>query len=520
MSNTSSESSNKSDSNKSESSNKSEYSNKSDSINSSISRKSEHIGERNTADAEKVQEALNEFYKMKSKYETIYYEKYVKPIIKSKDKSKREKRVEYSKLPKAECINCKRNVGTVFSIKPDPEDYKRIFIAKCGDLDEPCPLDIQFELADRQRLETQTKEDTNDLNYIKTKIVVDKNDTIFGYTDEQTAIIRFKLNTERMTETTEMLGYTINTNITINDSPEKKELLKHLEVDFGDNLLIPFKNMIKEYEASGYNNNAKMIEAITFYKDEMIPALTEIQKLKYKTDMIEFNENEKSKSDSIYTLLQRKNSLASSEFNFFTDDKFVSFVKGIYETKGKTAKNRSSQNIVTRKNKKQVLVLEEEEEPEVPVVEEEEEEQVEKEKEPDSESKEYYNIWNSLTQKYKDNLSQDPDWLTKTMNSFIEFDKRRTEGKTRYGESREFVHPDSLLLPPKLSEDGSYYDYGNPLYNKILNSSQDSLREGSKKVGPNAILMSMLPKNPDGSYDQYLTALANIIGPEVGFTKQ
>jgi hypothetical protein len=503
------------------SNNSSKSSNNSDSINSSISRKSEHIGERNNEDGEKVLEALNEFYKLKAKYETTYYEKYVKPIIKSKDKSKREKRVEYSKLPKAECINCKRNVGTVFSIKPDPEDYKRIFIAKCGDLDEPCPLDIQFEMADRQSLEKQTMEDTNDLKYIKTKIIVDKNDTIFGYTDQQTAITRFKINTERMTEATEMLGYTINTNITINDNAEKKELLKHLEIDFGDNLLIPFKNMIKEYETSGYTNNAKIIDAITFYKDEMMPALSEIQKLKYKTDMIEFTENEKGKSESIYTLFQRKNSLASSEFNFFTDDKFISFVKGVYETKGKTAKNRSLQNTITRKNKKQVLVLQEEE-PEVPpVVEENEDEQqevsvVEKE----FGAKEYDNVWNSLSQKYKDNLSQDPEWLTKTMNAFMEFNKRRTEGKTRYGESREFVHPDSLLLPPKLSEDNSYYDYGHPLYNKILNSNQKTLPDGSKKVIVNEILMSMLPKNPDGSYDQYLTALANIIGTEVGFTKQ
>lgn len=505
MSNNSSESSNKNDSNNS------------DSISSSISRKSEHIGERNNEDGEKVSEVLNEFYKLKAKYETTYYEKYVKPIIKSKDKSKREKRVEYSKLPKAECINCKRNVGTVFSIKPDPEDYKRVFLAKCGDLDEPCPLDIQFEIADRQSLEKQIKEDTNDLSYIKTKIIVDKNDTIFGYTDQQTAVTRFTINTERMSEATEMLGYTINTNININDSTEKKELLKHLEIDFGDNLLIPFKNMIKEYEASG--QSAKMIEAITFYKDEMIPALSEIQKLKYKTDMIEFTENEKGKSESIYTLFQRKNSLASSEFNFFTDDKFISFVKGVYETKGKTAKNRSSQNTVTRKNKKQVLILEEEkeEEPEVPIVEEEEEEG--EEQEPVGQ-KEYDNVLNSLSQKYKDNLSQDPEWQAKTINSFIDFNKRRTEGKTRYGESREFVHPDGLLLPPKLSEDNSYYDYGHPLYNKILNSKQETLPDGSKKAIPNAILMSMLPKNPDGSYDQYLTALANIIGTEVGFTKQ
>lgn len=64
-----------------------------------------------------VNDALNEFYKLKSTYETEYYTKYVKPIISSEGMSKREKKAAYSKLPKAECINCKRNVGTLFSIK-------------------------------------------------------------------------------------------------------------------------------------------------------------------------------------------------------------------------------------------------------------------------------------------------------------------------------------------------------------------------------------------------------------------
>ena len=56
-------------------------------------------------------EAINEFYRLKDKYESGYYEKYVKPIIRS-NKSKREKRVEYSKLPKHECINCKNYILT------------------------------------------------------------------------------------------------------------------------------------------------------------------------------------------------------------------------------------------------------------------------------------------------------------------------------------------------------------------------------------------------------------------------
>ena len=35
-------------------------------------------------------EAINEFYRLKEKYESVYYEKYVKPIVNS-DKSKKEK---------------------------------------------------------------------------------------------------------------------------------------------------------------------------------------------------------------------------------------------------------------------------------------------------------------------------------------------------------------------------------------------------------------------------------------------
>ena len=37
-------------------------------------------------------EAINEFYRLKDKYETVYYEKYVKPIVNNK-KPKREKRI-------------------------------------------------------------------------------------------------------------------------------------------------------------------------------------------------------------------------------------------------------------------------------------------------------------------------------------------------------------------------------------------------------------------------------------------
>ena len=73
-----------------------------------------------------VNEALNEYYSLKSTYENNYHDKYIKPILTAKNKSKQEKRLEYNKLPKPECINCKRNVGSIFTIKKNHNEYFRI----------------------------------------------------------------------------------------------------------------------------------------------------------------------------------------------------------------------------------------------------------------------------------------------------------------------------------------------------------------------------------------------------------
>ena len=66
-------------------------------------------------DKPSINECINDFYKLKDSYEQGYKDKYITPIIKS-DKSYKEKRINYSRLPKQECVICKRNVGTIFSI--------------------------------------------------------------------------------------------------------------------------------------------------------------------------------------------------------------------------------------------------------------------------------------------------------------------------------------------------------------------------------------------------------------------
>jgi hypothetical protein len=145
----------------------------------------------NTNNKPDVNDALNEFYKLKSRYETDYYTEYVKPIISSKGMSKREKRIAYSKLPKPECVNCKRPVGTIFTIKKDADEFIRIFTAKCGDIESPCPLDINIEYAERHTYVSQMETQDKELNEVKLQIIKDKNDLMFGYIGQNDAVFKF-----------------------------------------------------------------------------------------------------------------------------------------------------------------------------------------------------------------------------------------------------------------------------------------------------------------------------------------
>ena len=76
-----------------------------------------------------IDSAIAEFYKLKEKYRSRYYEKFVEPIVKSSVISSKHKRVAYAKLPKAECINCQRQVGSIFTISNDDDTDNRLFKA-------------------------------------------------------------------------------------------------------------------------------------------------------------------------------------------------------------------------------------------------------------------------------------------------------------------------------------------------------------------------------------------------------
>ena len=119
-------------------------------------------------------EALNTYYKLKTAYENAY-NKDKNKIIKMKDLSWKEKRVEFSKL-KPNCINCKRAVGTLFYTSKDKGE--RALFAKCGDKSNPCPLNIAINLGYIVNLENELANDEKTIADEKREIIADKKNVI------------------------------------------------------------------------------------------------------------------------------------------------------------------------------------------------------------------------------------------------------------------------------------------------------------------------------------------------------
>jgi hypothetical protein len=525
-----------------------------------------------------INEVLNEYYKLKSKYEDNFHDKYIKPILRSEGKSKREKRLEYQKLPRPECINCKRNVGSIFTIKKNTQEYSRIFIAKCGNLDDPCPLNIVFDYSGRDELDKEILKHDTDIKEIKNKIIFDKNNMMFGYIDQNKAVEIFNTDTTELKEITEAAGFIMEINIQLNDNPVKKNLIKTNEDKLGIDYLLPFKRMIKEFEQTG--KTEILNKAIHFYVDELAPLAKTITNLKYDVSYVDFlekkdNEDPTEKGD-LYILVQKKNSLYNLEYTLYGNDDIKSFVKGTKDigskSKNKTKKILEQIHKKTRKLRPDLEFVEEEEGQEEEIddykpinlkkklVLQNATEALEESKQPDFELKpdlqqnisveeddvitpyinsngsvtwsttegqinmKYQNIWDALSPQYKAALIQDEDWMKKTIDHFVAYNILRIENKVPYTSSREFVHPDGLLLPPQKINDFEY-DYGNSIYNKLLNGEKNSiwlsfLPKSNKQPQMNKdILSAIFPEHYSNEYNGYLNAIASYLGNKVKFTK-
>jgi len=438
-------------------------------------------------------DGFNEYYKLKNKYESDY-NKDKQKIIKNKQMSWKEKRNEYKQL-KPKCINCKRPVGTIFSIKRSGEanDDFRELKAICGSLSEPCTLNININAGVTYNMMDHIKELEKDIENYKNEIIEYKNKLLFGYTKTETAVENFDKIKEAINDTSFLLNINYEHMFDVVDNKITNESIAKLKEEVYI-LINEIKMSIKQFDSTG---NVQFIrDSVDIYVNQMESKLKELLTLKYKVNLVEFDE-----SEGVYRLIQRKNSIADLEDSYIAPS-VVNFNYGeIYV--GKVGEKQKT--IRKTGTKKQLIVetspLDKENGDDLGIT-------VRPTYNDDGtitwDNPEYQAVWNKLSFKYKQALLRDGnrEWLLETMNKYVKYKKEN--------KPLEFATPSNLIFPPQILEDGNY-DFGNELYNENFNNQDKSYQ--------NTLLTLYSEKNGVRDYTMLVDTLNNSIKQELGFNK-
>ena len=279
----------------------------------------------NNSEKKEFNDALYMFYKLKGQYEYfIGLEK--KSIIKSKVLSWREKRRMFKRY-KPKCINCKRAVGTVFSVgkqltksNEDDNDQNdaRILRAYCGDRLNPCPLNIEITSNLFNTKQYLNEEETN-LNDDKTEVIKYKNDLLFGYLSENEVVDKFEELKEKIKSETSNYEFLLSQyNEVVNNSEKFQKITKNTKEIY--ETIDKIRNTIDKYDKT--DNLRYVDDAVTLYVNDLTPKIKQNNQLKYKVEYVEFNDY-----DDTYNLVQLPYTVEDMEASL--DNKVVNLVTGL-----------------------------------------------------------------------------------------------------------------------------------------------------------------------------------------------
>jgi hypothetical protein len=419
-----------------------------------------------------VNDAFNEYYKLKSKYENEF-NKDKQKIIKSKMLSWKEKRNNFKQL-KPKCINCKRPVGTIFSIKKsgDPKNDFRELKAICGSLSEPCNLNVNINAGVTFNILDHIKELEKDIEQYKNEIIEYKNKLLFGYINSGTAVENFDRIKEAINDTSFLLNINYERFFDVTDNKTTNTQISKLKEEVYI-LINDIKENIKQFNST--NNIQFVRDSVEVYVNLMETKLKELSNLKYNINLVEFDE-----SEGAYRLIQQKNSIFDLEDNYVSPE-IVTFNYGeIYSRKSskisKSEKTLGEDEIIVKT--------------------------IEPTYNSDGtiswENSEYQNIWKRLPFEYKKALVSDKEWLIQTVNKLVQ--------NKQQNKPLEFVNPNNLIIPPNKLENG-LYDFGNKTYNKMFNKFDKSYQ--------NTLLTLYSDKNGVRNYDMMIESINNLVKQEL-----
>ena len=250
-------------------------------------------------------------------------------------------------------------------------------------------------------------------------------------------------------------------------------------------------------------------EAVDIYNTNLKPLLKEIMNLKYRENMVWYNED-----DNTFNLIQNRYTISNLQVNLL-DESVKQFNVGMAAIPIDAKKQKQSQRQRQKQSQKPKTKL---------IIESDSENDDEAEAETKAESiinkpmdtnapiidkngnatwsnPEYQKLWDAMSSTLKTALLTDREWLQEFMDSCVNSKQNKKQCK--------FITPSNLILPPQILDDGQY-DFGNEVYNNIFNKLDKSYQ--------NTLLGVYSIKDGKKNYKMLEDALGNIIAKELSFS--
>ena len=458
-----------------------------------------------------VENSMNEYYRLKNRYDDENG-KNKKKIINNKQLSIKEKRAEFKQL-KPKCVNCGKPGGTTFAsvvgkVENSSETFRELR-AFCKAV-EPCGLNINIAVGNFNNINNLLKTIDDEIDKSKKEIIKDKNKLLFGLITTEQVLENFDIHKENITEFTELLENYLQEYIKVTDNAETKQKLKE-ELEKSYLLIQEIKHTISNFNTT--NDIQFVRDAVNIYTTNLKPILAELLKLKYKQNMVSYNEN-----TNTYHLIQNKYSIKDLEFNLGKYETVVfdtSLQTGpkkralVIESSSSSTKN--SRSLDTELNSSEAIseassddiigkpTFNKDSNGKVLTV--------------TWSNKEYQGLWNRMNKKLQDALLSDIEWLQEFMNNCV---KARLEKKPC-----QFTNPSNLIIPPQISNESfdelpetpsqTLYDFGNTVYNDFFNK----LAKGYQDT----LLSLFTVKDGNKNYDMFEHQIASLIAKSLDFER-
>lgn len=447
-----------------------------------------------------IKDALNEYFKLKNKFEDIN-NKFKKKLLNNPSLSNREKRRQFLKY-KPKCINCKQpsKKGTIFSIIPksneDNNSSTRIFKASCGNIIEPCNLNIEIEMASYDSIEDTLSILQDLIKGLKNEIIIDKNKLLFGLISTENALENFDKIKSDLNDMTVIYEEYLTTYFNIIDNNLRKLELNESMILYYQLIANIRENILKMKEF----NDVKFAQDIAFiYESQLLPLLQKIRELKYKTNYV-------NNDDGICVLNQAKYS-AIDIYLTSKKDKIISFDTGLKLIGEKTKKQKSKEELLakedTNERKINVSYLSTQRQiEEIPI-----QEPIFTTESLDGiiwENEYYQNLWQKLPEKLKNELKMNIDWMKEFMHNCV---NTRLDPNSN---GCSLTNPPNIIIPPKILANGSY-DFGVKIYNDTFNKLSDNLKNTYLK------LYKEDNQTKEKNYKMLEDALSDLIAKELDF---